>query len=218
MANPLPGTVQPAAAGLTGFDINATVSAADAQIFKNAGYNFCIRYIPRTAALAAGNLTNDEAADILNAGLALMPVQHVARHGWVPTGPLGTAYGSYAAEYCSQVVGLPAGVNVWLDLEDILKGTDAADVIAYCQAWYNAVNAAGYIPGIYLGFNTRLNPEQLYHSLSFRHYWQAYNGPQVAVRGFQLIQKTQVKVNGFDIDPDITQADGLGGLPYWLSL
>lgn len=218
MANPLPGTVQQAAAGLTGFDINATVSVAAAQQFKNAGYDFCIRYIPRTAALAAGNLTNEEAADIISAGLALMAVQHVALPGWAPTAALGTAYGSYAAEYCSQIAGLPQGMNIWCDLEGVAPGTTAADVIAYCQAWYNAVNGAGYIPGIYVGYDVVLSPQQLYESLSFRHYWQAYNGPQVAVRGFQLVQKPQVNVAGFDIDPDVTQIDNLGGIPQWLSL
>jgi hypothetical protein len=218
MANPLPGTVQQAAPGLTGFDINATVSAGNAQNFKAAGYDFCIRYIPRTAALAAGNLTNDEAAGIINAGLALMAVQHVALPGWEPTAALGTAYGSYAAEYCSEIVGLPQGINIWCDLEGVAPGTGAADVIAYCQAWYHAVHAARYVPGIYVGYDVELSSQQLYQSLSFRHYWRAYNGPQVAVRGFQLVQKTEVKVNGFDIDPNVTQSDHLGGIPQWLSL
>ncbi|MGZ3999723.1 MAG: DUF1906 domain-containing protein [Mucilaginibacter sp.] len=218
MANLLPGTVKQATAGMTGFDINSIVSAADAQNFKAAGYDFCIRYIPRTAALAAGNLTNDEAAGIINAGLALMAVQHVALPGWAPTAALGTTYGSYAAEYCSQVVGLPEGMNIWCDLEGVAPGTPATDVIAYCQAWYQAVSAAEYIPGIYVGYDTMLSPQQLYNSLSFRHYWRAYNGPQVAVRGFQLVQKLQVNVNGFDIDPNVTQTDHMGGIPRWLSL
>jgi len=218
MATPLPGLVRQAAAGLTGFDINSIVSAADAENFKAAGYDFCIRYIPRTAALAAGNLTNDEATDIVNAGLALMAVQHVALPGWAPTAALGTAYGGYAAEYCSQVAGLPQGINIWCDLEGVAPGTPAADVIAYCQAWYHAVNEAGYIPGIYVGYDAILSPQQLYNALSFRHYWRAYNGPQVAVRGFQMIQKTQVNVSGFDIDPNVTQIDHLGGIPRWLSL
>jgi len=218
MPTPLPGLVRQAAAGLTGFDINHKVTAADAQIFKNAGYDFCIRYIPRTAALADGNLTNGEATDIVNAGLALMAVQHVALPGWAPTAALGTAYGAYAADYCSQIVGLPQGVNIWCDLEGVAPATPAANVIAYCQAWYQAVDAAGYIPGIYVGYDTLLSPQQLYNSLSFRHYWRAYNGPQVAVRGFQLVQKLQVRVNGFDIDPDVVHTDNMGGIPRWLSL
>jgi hypothetical protein len=219
MANtPLPGTVQQATAGLSGFDVNSILSAADAQHLKNAGYDFCIRYVPRTAALAAGNLTNAEALVILNAGLALMAVQHVAKEGWTPDANLGTAYGSYAATYASEVVGLPQGMNIWCDLEGVAPGTDATAVIAYCQAWYKAADAAGYIPGIYVGWDTMLTPQQLYNNLSFQHYWRAYNGPQVATRGFQLLQKTEKTVHGITIDPDITQNDNLGGTALWLSI
>src|SRR5476651_601246 len=120
MANvPLPGTVRSAPAGLTGFDVNAPLSVAKAQAFKAAGYAFCVRYIPRTVALTANNLTNAEALGILNAGLALMAVQHVALPGWAPTASLGAAYGSYAAIYAKQAVGLPAGMNIWCDLEEV---------------------------------------------------------------------------------------------------
>ncbi len=154
---PLPGTVQSAPPGLQGFDVNDTISAADAAKFKVAGYDFCCRYIPRGAGLSsAPSLTNVEAADILNAGLALMAVQHVAPDGWSPNTNLGTVYGSFAANYCSQKVGLPPGMNIWCDLEGIATGTPAADVIAYCQAWYIAVHTAGYVPGIYVGYDVIL--------------------------------------------------------------
>src|ERR1700760_4986208 len=103
----LSGTVQQGAAGLAGFDVNQVLSASQAQAFKDAGYDFCIRYIPRHDGSSSGNLTYDEATDILNAGLALMAVQHVANDGWSPTADLGTAYGSYAASWCSDQVGLP---------------------------------------------------------------------------------------------------------------
>ena len=214
----LPGTVQKAPAGLSGFDVNAVLTAGAALSFKNAGYAFCIRYIPRTAALMAGNLTNAEALGILNAGLALMPVQHVALPGCSPTTNLGTIYGNYAATYASQVVGLSLGVNIWLDLEGVAAGTSPNDVIAYCQAWYYAVHIAGYIPAIYVGYDTMLSPEQLYDDLSFQHYWRAYNGPQVATRGFQLLQKTEKTLNGIVFDPDVTQNDEMGDSALWLCL
>lgn len=212
----LPGTVKQADANLQGFDANQILSAADAANLKSKGYQFCIRYIPRMASLASGNLTNAEAVDILNAGLALMVVQHVALPGWVPNTSLGTAYGSHAATYAKGVVGLPAGVNVWCDLEGVAVGTAAADVIAYCQAWYYAVHAAGYIPGVYVGYDTILTPQQLYSDLSFQHYWRAYNGPQVAHRGFQLLQHVQKSVDGILIDPNTTQTDDLGNAVQWL--
>lgn len=213
----LSGTVQQASAGSSGFDVNQVLSAADAQGLKDSGYDFCIRYIPRTENLIAGNITYTEAQNILSAGLALMVVQHVALPGWSPAAELGTAYGSYAAIYVQQFVGLPTGVNIWCDLEGVASGTTAWDVIAYCQAWYNAVKSAGYIPGIYVGYDVVLSPDQLYQDLSFKHYWRAYNGPQVATRGYQLIQKTEKTINGITIDPDIIQSDELGGLPYWLT-
>jgi hypothetical protein len=60
------------------------------------GYRFCIRYISRTPESrqhheenGTPDLSEDEAQDILNAGLALMTVQHVAATGWVPTMSLG---------------------------------------------------------------------------------------------------------------------------------
>lgn len=214
----LPGNVQKAPAGLSGFDVNSVLSASAAVSFKNAGYSFCIRYIPRTANLIQGNLTNAEAMGILNAGLALMAVQHVALPGWSPTTNLGTIYGNYAATYASQVVGLPPGMNIWCDLEEVAPASSPNDVIAYCQAWYYAVHIAGYIPGLYVGYGTLLSPEQLYDELSFQHYWRAYNGPEVATRGFQLIQKTEKTLNGIAFDPDVTQNDEMGDSALWLSL
>ncbi len=214
----LPGRVQKAVAGLSGFDVNSPLTASGASNFKNAGYAFCIRYIPRTANLIPGNLTNAEAMAILDAGLALMAVQHVALPGWAPNTNLGTIYGNYAATYAAQVVGLPPGVNVWCDLEGVAAGTPPANVIAYCQAWYYAVHIAGYIPGIYVGYDTMLSPEQLYDDLSFQHYWRAYNGPEVATRGFQLIQKPQKTLDGITYDPNVAQNDTMGDSALWLSL
>ncbi|EHQ25990.1 DUF1906 domain-containing protein [Mucilaginibacter paludis] len=213
----LPGKVEPARPGAKGLDVNAVLTAANAADFKAAGYDFCIRYIPRTAHLLKGNLSNTEALHILNAGLALMAVQHVANPGWMPSAELGKAYGAYAAVYAKTIVGLPAGINVWLDLEEVSKDAASADIIAYCTAWYNEVKSAGYDPGIYTGYGTGLSSAQLYHDLPFRHYWRAYNGPDVANRGFQIIQKTQIKLNGFEVDPDYIQMDKKGDLPIWLS-
>jgi len=214
----LPGSVRQAAANLSGFDVNAPLTADAALGFRNAGYSFCIRYVPRTAKLTANNLTNAEALGILNAGLALMPVQHVAPDGWEPNTNLGTVYGSYAATYASQIVQLPKGVNIWCDLEGVAVGTDPRDVIDYCQAWYYAVHVAGYIPGVYVGYGCGLSPDQLYNNLSFQHYWRAYNGPQVSTRGFQLLQHIEKKLNGITFDPNTTQDDQLGDKALWLSL
>lgn len=225
----LPGTVQQATTGLRGFDIDLILTAAQALDFKNAGYDFCVRYVPRTELLAEQthtNLTNAEAIAILDAGLALMVVQHTRNEGWPPTGPLGTADGSYAVTYAGQIAQLPQGMNIWCDLEVVATTATAADVIAYCQAWYAAVSAGGYVPGLYVGFGIKLSAGQLYNDLSFKHYWSAYNAEVgVATRGYQLIQTDALELNTVTpdadkntFDPNKVETDQLGGLPLWLAL
>jgi len=124
----LAGKVTAANAGAMGFDTAVPLTAKTAKAYFDKGYRFCIRYVSRTDKSRAANdrkglddLSEAEGNLILGAGLALMVVQHVAATGWVPTEALGQAYGAKAAEF-SRAAGLPAGVNVWLDLEDIPRG------------------------------------------------------------------------------------------------
>ncbi len=216
----LPGTPTAAAPGLKGFDTNTILSAATALQFKQGGYDFCVRYLSRGTSQGSNDLSNAEALNILNAGLALMAVQHVAANyppGWTPNAALGTTYGANAANN-ARSVGLPAGINIWCDLEGVVPTTPAADIIAYCQAWYTAVNNAGYVPGLYVGVPCGLTSSQLYNNLSFSHYWHSLSGstPDVAVRGYQMVQSMWQTVNGVSIDPDVTQTDKKGGNVIWL--
>ena len=218
MASTLPGTVKSAAPGLKGFDTNTIVTAQVASQFKAQGYSYCARYLSRSTTQGSNDLSNAEAATILNAGLALIAVQHVAAEGWVPSASLGTTNGTNAANNAASV-GLPKGMNIWCDLEGVATGTTAQNVIDYCQAWYNAVATAGYVPGLYVGANCVLTGQQLYSNLSFQHYWKSMsNVPMVATRGYQLIQGAETTVNGIGIDSDTTQNDNLGGAVLWLSL
>ena len=155
----LSGQVCPASVGAMGFDTAIPLTALTASAYVDKGYRFCVRYISRTDKSRANNakrgladLSEAEGRLILDAGLALMAVQHVAATGWVPHKALGEAYGAKAAEY-SQTAGLPEGVNVWLDLADIPKATPHADICAYANAWFAQVKTAGYVPGVYVGFN-----------------------------------------------------------------
>lgn len=217
MANPiLPGTIQSAPSGLLGFDTNTVVSASVAKQFYADDYRFCVRYVGRTSQ-ASNDLTYSEALDILNAGLGLMIVQHVSEWGWTPTSALGTEYGSNAALFAEEI-GLPKGVNLWLDLEGVATGTSANTVGEYCNNWYEAVFEAGYVPGIYVGASAILSSIELYTALKFEHYWKSGSSvPPVATRGYQLIQKNlDITVNGIQIDQDMTQNDSLGGQVLWL--
>lgn len=218
MSTTLPGTVKAAAPGLLGFDANTVISAAVAQQFKQNGYSFCGRYLALGNGQGATDLSNAEAANIINAGLALIAVQHVRYEGWVPSAALGNTYGSNAASNAASV-GLPKGMNIWCDLEGVATGTAAQSVIDYCQAWYAAVHAAGYVPGLYVGANCILTGAQLY-SLSFQHYWKSLSTvPDIPNRGYQLVQKWFPQSEfGISIDQDTTQTDNKGGTVLWVAL
>jgi hypothetical protein len=164
------------------------------------------------------DLTTQEATDILNSGLALMPVQHVRKPGWSPSASLGQQDGQNAASN-AQDVGFLVGVNVWCDLEGVGNSAAPQDVIDYCQAWYSAVDAAGFAPGLYVGYGTKLTGQQLY-DLSFQHYWRSQSTvPEIPNRGYQLIQfLPSVTACGIAVDPDMTQTDDQGGQSQWLRL
>lgn len=214
---PLAGHVQGAPAGAPGFDADTVITAATAQEFYSQGYRFCVRYLTRSNTESSCDLTAQEAANILAGGLALMPVQHVRSVGWLPTADLGSQDGTEAATNAG-TVGFPAGVSVWCDLEGVGSSATAADVTAYCNAWYAAVTLAGYIPGLYVGTSVVLTAQQLY-DLPFRSYWKsASNVPEIPVRGYQMVQTLdQNLVNGIGIDRDVTQTDNLGGQVQWLA-
>lgn len=219
----LRGIARPATAGAIGFDIATALSKAGAAAYRAKGYAFCIRYVSRTDASRARNHTHGtpdvsaaEAQAILDGGLALMVVQHVAGSGWQPTAQLGRDYGAKAAEFTA-AADVPPGVNLWLDLEDIPSGTAAQDIVDYCNAWHGEVAAAGYVPGVYVGFNVWLSPEQLFLQLRTAHYWRAAgNIPDVAHRGYQLFQHVLNAGKPDEFDRDVAMPDRLGGTALWL--
>jgi hypothetical protein len=214
---PLPGKVTTAAPGLKGFDADTIITSELAAEFIKNGYQFCARYLSLGEGQNPGDLSNGEAADILNSGLALIAVQHVNAYGWAPTSALGTTHGSNAASN-ARSIGLPTGMNLWCDLEGVATGTDAEAVINYCTAWYNAVAAASYVPGLYVGPIAVLDGQQLY-DLPFQHYWKsASNVPEIPVRGYQLVQGLTITASGIEIDPDTTQTDAKGGAVLWVAV
>jgi hypothetical protein len=145
-----------------------------------------------------------------------MPVQHVREPGWSPTGSLGQTDGQQAA-LNSQSVGFPSGVNVWCDLEGVANGAAASDVINYCTSWYDAVQTANFVPGLYVGSSAILDDQQLY-GLPFEHYWRSQsNVPDIPNRGYQLIQLyPSLTINYISVDVDVTQNDYEGGQALWL--
>jgi hypothetical protein len=213
----LSGSLRSAPAGIKGFDANVTISASVAKQFLAAGYQFAVRYVGRTQ-MASHDLTAAEANTLLEAGLALMAVQHVEAGEWMASGQLGTEYGRNAGQFVG-AIGFPAGVNVWLDLESVSSSAAEADVIAYCNNWYDQVAAAGFTPGIYVGWQPMIPNHDLYSKLKFAHYWGAYNVDAVIpVRGWVMKQTpAHTQVAGVEHDDNFTHVDGAGGQVIWLA-
>jgi len=213
----LPGTPVSAPNGLRGFDTNTILTDTTAAAFRAEGYTYCIRYLSRVAKQGSADLTAQEARAILKAGLALMTVQHVRLQDWDPTAELGASDGVHAA-YHAMVIGFPPGVNIWCDLEGVRAGTPQQSVIDYCNEWADAVAAAGYIPGLYVGAASILDGHVLHDRLHFQHYWKSLSTvPDIAIRGYQMIQTSGVPVNGVGIDNNITLSDRQGGNVVWLA-
>lgn len=219
----LHGHVFTAPDGVRGFDANATIKPAVAAAFHDHGYRFCVRYVRRDKPHSF-DLTSDEASALLDAGLALMVVQHVeSETSWSPSADKGEANGTIAAEE-SDKIGIGSGVTVWCDLEGVAVKTSAEDVIDYCNEWHSAVAAAGYVPGLYVGFHSGLNASQLFRSLRFTHYWGAFNlnaDEAPATRGLQMRQAVRkpldvVAGNKLDFQVDKIRRDTLGGSPTLL--
>ena len=215
----LPGKVVSAPPGLHGFDANTALNGNHCRAAKQAGFSFCIRYVSRQDVEPRGDLTNAEANVILNAGLALMAVQHVAPAGWSPSRDLGARNGQNAARHV-RAIGFPDGVNVWLDLEGVKNSATHPSVIEYCNAWFAAVESAGFVSGIYVGARAILTGDELFWRLTTKHYWKSGSRvPDIPHRGYQLIQKIirHDTVGGVEIDRDLTQNDNFGQAVLWLS-
>jgi len=197
------------------FDVDQQLSGSEAAAFVKAGYLSVGRYIPRTPALAKGNLTALEIEVLLTAGLSIFCVQHVAEDNWMPSAALGTQYGQYGATY-AKAIGLPAGVSIFLDLEMVNTGATVEQITDYCNEWFNEIQLEGYTAGLYVGWQTGLSSQQLY-DLPFKSYWRGYNADiAVATRGYQILQAPAKNLNGISFDPNEIWTDKLGGLPILL--
>lgn len=210
----------PGIAGDRGFDVNVVVTAAAARAFATAGYRFAVRYVPRETA-RSNDLSVNEIQDLHDVGIAVMPVQHVeSESSWIPTDDKGRRYGETAAQ-SAHTLGLASGTTVWLDLEGVAVGTPAESVIRYCNFWHDRVAAAGFQPGLYVGWHAMLSPDELYRRLKFTRYWGAYNlnaDQCPAVCGLAMKQGAAKPGDvpsgiGYPIDTDTILADSFGRTP-----
>lgn len=213
----LMGSVRSATPGAQGFDASVNLSPS-AVAALSGQFAFCLRYVPFDGWID-GDLTFDEAANILESGLALMPIYPYPGDNWQPNGASGVTHGRRAAAN-ARALGFPDNVNLWMDLEGIADGWPVQSVIDHCNMWFDVVEAAGYVPGIYVGMPCGLTADQLFWALKFHHYWrsQSASTPDIPSRGYQMIQSMPTTVAGIEVDPDATRRDSLGGNAQWLVL
>jgi hypothetical protein len=197
-----------------GIDCNTPIDARIAATLITQGYKFAHRYVRRAAANAR-DLSADEANIILAAGLGISVVQHVtSATSWVPSPSDGTRYGETAAAEVERL-GFPSGSMIACDLEGVTPGTTHQIVMDYARAWYAAVQAAGFLPELYVGWHCGLTPAELY-DLPFTRYWGAYNlntDEEPAVRGLCMKQRAATPADGImgiPFDVDIARADRKG--------
>jgi hypothetical protein len=214
----LSGKVGAGRPGAQGFDSDTALGPDTAAALYDTGFRFAIRYLSRSFGQNLGDLATDEAQSILAAGLGLMVVQHCPRPGWAPSAALGAQYGTAAAGN-GGVIGLPAGMSLWLDLEEVASYATATDTIGYVNAWAKQVRTAGYEPGLYVGASQPLSSDELYWRLTVRQYWRsASTVPDISYRGYCMAQALAPSpVAGVSIDRDVIMADAFGGVPMWLT-
>jgi hypothetical protein len=199
--------VVPAKAWDRGIDTITPLTDDSARHLAAAGCDFVARYLQ--------HVSPAELAAIMGAGLLFSPISGYGRVGdWGEATGLADATSAIAA---ARLLGLPGGATWWLDLEGQGMGVSAAT--DYVSAWADAVDAAGEVPGLYVGSGCPLSPEQLY-SLPVRAYWQSCSEvPTPARVGWQMLQlcPPNLTIAYVQVDGDVVQADRLGRVPLMIS-
>jgi hypothetical protein len=137
-------------AGSKGCDTVVKLSYAMAQALFGAGFRFVIRYVT--------SVTAAELKDILRAGLAVSFVSYA--NSFDPSDEIAAL----------QRLGIPRGTVVWLDIESVKD--DPITLQQRINTWANALKAAGYIPGLYVGAGALLTSIELY-KLAVVRYWKS---------------------------------------------
>lgn len=203
------------ARGIDSVQFSNSGTMVQAAVIRASGVEFVVGYL--------GSVTPARLAIVLTAGLAFMPVTYA-----------GEFFDGGADEVAQlQALGLPAGCTVWLDLEgDKSAHWPADDLIAKINAWANAIKAAGYEPGLYVGSPQPLTGEEL-GKLQVQRYWKAPSrvqdrfgafhdtpslGPSKPI-GFCMWQMWPQGVwhsSGVNVDVNIIGQDYRGRVPAWV--
>jgi hypothetical protein len=196
-----------------GFDCDIVLTAVSAMEFAAAGFTWAGRYLSRGEETSS-DLEAIEVQALHTCGISVIPVQHVAVPPWEASVDLGQVLGAEAKDNAA-LIGCPAGVTLWLDLEGLAPSCPASAIIGFCNAWTAQVEAAGYSAGLYVGIGCGLTSSQLYRDLAVTRYWKSLSpsAPTVDVRGFQIVQSAGSILAEIGYDRDVIVKDALGDLP-----
>lgn len=223
------------------YDTPSKLKPLACQLLRRAGCVGVVRYVarwltdPDSERPAYQNwfyvLSRREVGIILASGLELSVVQAAKTTGkpYLNYG-YGLDLGRKAAGNCLRL-GLPPGITVWWDAE-WTDGPSVSQVLACGTGWAQAVAAAGYRPGVYVGYDGVSGP-QWYTLARVYHYWGSamqVQSPQPSLarhkghnqRGWQLRQGLEQRLpvpgypGGLDVDPNLASSDDRGERFYAL--
>jgi hypothetical protein len=193
-------------------DTTAKLSAEHIQPLLDADYRGVARYLRLPGLSDVQDIDASELTALVNGGLGVLLVQHVRYPGWNPANYAG-AVDAAAATVQATAAGYPMGAHIFVDLEGI-SGT-AADTAKFANDWADAVVAAGYLAGCYVGYNVPLSPAELYELHRVNSYWSDPGPRKVATRGFAIKQAAQIMISGLKFDPNVVARDNEDETPRW---
>ncbi|MGH7435580.1 MAG: glycoside hydrolase domain-containing protein [Polyangiaceae bacterium] len=194
-------------------DTSAKLTSDLLPAIVDAGYAGVVRYVRLPGVDDTWDIDADELNAILGAGLGLLLVQHVRYPGWNPASYSGAGDAAAAIER-ARAAGYGAGSHLFLDLEGVkARATDAT--IRFANDWADAVVAAGYEAGCYVGYAVPLTAVQLYDLHKMSSYWSDAGPRAVATRGFAIRQRAEIQIGGVPFDPDDVTPDDQGDTPSW---
>lgn len=191
-----------ASGSMLGIDCVTQLSAADCSALAGLGIRFAGRYL--------GHIPAAELDAILDSSLQLLCIGGDARTSdWSAQTGASDAATTLAA---AKALGLPGGVTIFLDLEG--DGMTADGVNAYALAWARAIQAGGYLSGLYAGSGCPLDGAALYE-LPVTAYWAPCTPYYSPSCGFQVVQAHpgDQTFAGLEVDFDLIQADYKGRWP-----
>jgi hypothetical protein len=160
-----------------------------------------------------GVLSPARLALILDAGLGYVPVSLAGEYEDGPVDELAQL----------RALGIPSGVVVWLDLEGMRAfRADPETLIAKIDAWADAIAAAGYVPGLYVGVPQPLTSAEL-TALHVVRYWRGqgsirdrHNALAEPGPGWCMVQfYPSVTRGGVLVDANMVGQDYRARVPTW---